>query len=173
MSPERSRSFLQGSWFRGSETSLCRCCQFKQQIIAAAERAPFGRGPETVFDANVRRVWQIEPSSVKIASKHWPQTIQSILGRVAEGLGAEGPIEAELYKLLVYDEGSFFVGHRDTEKSSGMFATLVIVLPSVCSGGELVVRHAGARQRSISASATPRKLPSQHSTQIARTRSCR
>ena len=114
-----------------------------QQIIAAAARAPFGRGPETVFDANVRRTWQFEPSSVKITSKHWPQTIQSILGRVAEGLGAEGPIEAELYKMLVYDEGSFFVGHRDTEKSSGMFATLVIVLPSVCAGGELVVRHGG------------------------------
>jgi hypothetical protein len=80
---------------------------------------------------------------VKIASRHWPQTLQTVLTRVGEGLGVEDPIEAELYKLLVYDEGSFFVSHRDTEKSPGMFATLVIVLPSVCSGGELVVRHGG------------------------------
>ena len=63
------------------------------------------------------------------------------MARVAEGLGVSDPIEAEFYKLLVYDTGSFFIGHRDTEKSPGMFATLVIVLPSISSGGELVVRH--------------------------------
>src|SRR5205814_2095368 len=33
--------------------------------------------------------------------------------------------------------------HRDTEKVPGMFATLVIVLPSAHSGGELIVRHLG------------------------------
>jgi hypothetical protein len=38
---------------------------------------------------------------------------------------------ADLYKLLAYDPGSFFVNHRDTEKVAGMFATLIIVLPSV------------------------------------------
>ena len=26
------------------------------------------------------------------------------------------PVAADFYKLLVYDTGSFFVGHRDTEK---------------------------------------------------------
>src|SRR5271163_3179220 len=119
-----------------------------EQLVAAASAAPFGRGAETVYDPNVRRTWQIEPGKVKIASKHWPQTLQTVLARVGEGLGVEDPIEAELYKLLVYDEGSFFAGHRDTEKSPGMFATLVIVLPSVCSGGELVVRH-GRREAKL------------------------
>ncbi|WP_462323110.1 2OG-Fe(II) oxygenase, partial [Halochromatium sp.] len=57
------------------------------------------------------------------------------------GLGAHGEIEAELYKLLIYDAGSFFVSHRDTEKSPGMFATLVMVLPSTYTGGELIIRH--------------------------------
>jgi hypothetical protein len=114
-----------------------------RQLVAAASAAPFGRGAETVYDPDVRRTWQIEPAKVKIASRHWPQTLQAILGRVGEGLGVDDPIEAELYKLLVYDEGSFFVSHRDTEKSPGMFATLVIVPPSDCSGGELVVRHGG------------------------------
>jgi hypothetical protein len=57
------------------------------------------------------------------------------------GLGAGAGVEAELYKLLVYDEGSFFVEHRDTEKSPGMFATLIVALPSLHTGGELVIRH--------------------------------
>jgi len=45
--------------------------------------------------------------------------------------------------MLVYEPGDFFAEHRDTEKVDGMFATLVVVLPSAFTGGELVVRHAG------------------------------
>ena len=67
--------------------------------------------------------------------------------RVAEGLGVDTPITAEFYKLLLYDEGSFFIDHRDTEKTPGMFATLVIALPSSFVGGELVVRHKGREVR--------------------------
>jgi hypothetical protein len=33
------------------------------------------------------------------------------------------------------------MNHRDTEKASGMFATLIIVLPSLCTGGTILVRH--------------------------------
>ena len=65
-----------------------------------------------------------------------------------EGLGVTEPIAAELYKLLIYDQGSFFVSHRDTEKSPGMFATLVIVLPSISAGGERsIIRHKGREVR--------------------------
>ncbi|WP_456640524.1 2OG-Fe(II) oxygenase [Bradyrhizobium sp. USDA 10063] len=53
------------------------------------------------------------------------------------------PVAADFYKLLVYDAGSFFVDHRDTEKVPGMFATMVLVLPSIHSGGKLVVKHLG------------------------------
>jgi 2OG-Fe(II) oxygenase superfamily len=111
------------------------------QLVAAAERAPYGRGPDTIVDTSVRNTWQIAPEHVRIGGRHWPRTLETILGLVGEGLGVSDAIEAEFYKLLIYDKGSFFVSHRDTEKSPGMFATLVIVLPSSCAGGELVVRH--------------------------------
>jgi predicted 2-oxoglutarate/Fe(II)-dependent dioxygenase YbiX len=96
-----------------------------------------------VLDTEVRRTWQIAAGHVKIGGKHWAGTLESILTKVAEGLGITEPIVAELYKFLVYDEGCFFVSHRDTEKSPGMFATLVLALPSASTGGELVVRHKG------------------------------
>ena len=112
-----------------------------EQLVAVAERAPYGRGEETLVDTDVRRTWQIAADRVRLGGKHWPQTLETILARVAEGLGVAEPITAELYKLLVYDQGSFFVSHRDTEKVPGMFATLVLVLPSMSTGGELVVRH--------------------------------
>ena len=64
---------------------------------------------------------------------------------MALGLGVSEPVAADFYKLLVYDAGSFFVGHRDTEKVPGMFATMVLVLPSTYSGGELIITHLGRK----------------------------
>jgi predicted 2-oxoglutarate/Fe(II)-dependent dioxygenase YbiX len=112
-----------------------------EQLIAVAEQAPYGRGEETLVDPDVRRTWQINADQVRIEGRHWPQALESIVSLAAEGLGVTDTVEAELYKLLVYEEGCFFVDHRDTEKAPGMFATLVIVLPSLYTGGELLVRH--------------------------------
>ncbi len=118
-----------------------------RQLITVAEPAPYGRGAATVVDPAVRRCWQIGPDRVRIRGRHWARTLETILARVAEGLSVDAPITAEFYKLLLYDEDSFFIGHRDTEKAPGMFATLVIALPSSFAGGELVVRHKGREVR--------------------------
>ena len=111
------------------------------QLIEVATRAPYGHGSETIVDTSVRRTWQIEADRVRIGGKHWSATLDGIVARAAEGLGLAEPVTAALYKLLVYDKGSFFVSHRDTEKAPGMFATLVLALPSRSEGGQLVVRH--------------------------------
>jgi len=117
------------------------------QLAAAAEPAPFGRGQATIVDPAVRRCWQVGPGRVRIGGRHWARTLDGIVARAADGLGVTGPVTAEFYKLLLYGEGGFFVGHRDTEKAPGMFATLVVVLPSLHEGGDLVVRHAGREAR--------------------------
>jgi len=115
-----------------------------QDIIKHAERAPYGRGGETILDSSVRNTWQLTPLNVRIGGKSWEHSFQHILSTVTDGLGCTGmDITAELYKLLIYEEGGFFLPHRDTEKTEGMFGTLTIVLPSVHCGGELVIRHAG------------------------------
>src|SRR3954465_9163411 len=118
-----------------------------RELITVAGPAPYGRGEQTVIDPAVRRCWQISPDRVRIGGRHWAQTLETILARVAGGLGIDDPITPEFYKLLLYDEGSFFVGHRDTEKTPGMFATLVVALPSSFAGGELIVRHKGREVR--------------------------
>lgn len=38
-------------------------------LIAAAERAPYGRGEQTVLDTSVRRVWQIDAARVRLGGK--------------------------------------------------------------------------------------------------------
>lgn len=65
----------------------------------------------------------------------------------AEQLGlsleARPYIHAELYKLLLYEEGAHFKPHRDSEKAPGMFATLAVCLPSQFEGGDLVLSFGG------------------------------
>ncbi len=115
-----------------------------RQLIQQATRAPYGRGEATILDESVRKVWQLPPEKVRLGGKSWAGTFDGILKQAITGLGCEGmAVGAELYKMLVYDAGGFFLAHRDTEKVGGMFGTLVVVLPSAHRGGELVIRHAG------------------------------
>jgi len=114
-----------------------------EALAALAEPAPYGRGPETLIDPAVRNTLQIGAERVQIRSRHWAGMLETILAQVADGLGISGPVSAEFYKLLIYEAGGFFIGHRDTEKAAGMFGTLVLVLPSSYQGGGLVVRHKG------------------------------
>ena len=125
-----------------------------RQIIAQATRAPFGRGEATILDESVRKVWQLPSDKVRLGGKSWDKTFAQMLAAVSDGLGcAEVGVTAELYKLLVYDPGGFFAPHRDTEKTAGMFGTLIVVLPCEHTGGELIVRHAG-REVSLDLSST-------------------
>lgn len=57
-----------------------------------------------------------------------------------------GEIYADLYKLNSYSEGGFFKAHRDTPKGNNHIGTIVVGLPSIYSGGELVVHHGGNSQ---------------------------
>lgn len=116
-------------------------------LAAVATPAPYGKGAETVLDPDVRRCRQIDAGKVRITGRRWEQGFAALLERVTEALGVEGPVAAELYKLLVYEEGGFFLDHRDTEKLPGMFATLVLALPTEFEGGALLVRHRGEEHR--------------------------
>jgi hypothetical protein len=113
-----------------------------EAMIKEASLAPYGRGEKTILDTSVRKTWQISPDHLQISGKSWEKHFDSILDEVTTGLGARDVVvTAELYKLLIYDEGSFFLPHRDSEKSSGMFGTMIIALPSFHTGGQLIVRH--------------------------------
>ena len=113
-----------------------------QALISVAERAPYGRGEETLVDSSVRACRQIDAAQVTVGGGVWRDTLAQIVAHAATGLGC--PPEhtaAHLYKLLVYEAGGFFAAHRDTEKVDGMVATLVLSLPVAGAGGELVISH--------------------------------
>ena len=119
-----------------------------QALIQVSELAPYGRGEETIVDPAVRRCWQISANDFELGNPQWNEALRAAVDQIGKELGlTDCQIAFEPYKLLVYEAGSFFASHRDTEKIPNMFATLVVNLPSAHEGGELIISHAGQSQR--------------------------
>ena len=118
-----------------------------KRLIARASRAPYGRGEATILDTDVRRVWQLEPSQFALRNAAWEEGLAGVVDAIKRDLGIRRKVTAELYKLLVYEKGSFFKPHRDSEKMPGMFGTLVVCLPSRHQGGTLILRHDGQTKK--------------------------
>ncbi len=112
-----------------------------RELIPLAEEAPYGRGMETVLDADVRRCWQIDAARISFTDLAWQKFLDHTVERVRKDLGITGKISAIPYKLLLYGEGGHFRAHWDTEKLDAMFGTLIIALPSAHEGGRLLIRH--------------------------------
>lgn len=118
-----------------------------KEIIKAARKAPFGKGSETVLDSTVRSAWEIDAHKIEFRNKDWGKFVEGIVEQIKPDLGIEGiSVTANLYKLLIYEKGGFFVAHKDSEKEKGMFGTLIIGLPSGHTGGELSVRFDGREE---------------------------
>lgn len=116
-------------------------------LIKIAHQAPFGKGSKTVLDKTVRCAWEVDAGQIKFANKEWGKFVEGIVRQIKPSLGLEEySVSANLYKLLLYQKGDFFLPHKDSEKEQGMFGTLIIGLPSNHTGGELVVRFDGCEE---------------------------
>ncbi|KAL7807582.1 hypothetical protein V8C26DRAFT_313340 [Trichoderma gracile] len=105
-------------------------------IRGACREAPFGKGDETLVDTSVRKTWELDATRFKCTNPSWPAFFDSILKDVATGFGLPG-VTAKPHKLLLYEKGSFFKRHKDSEKEAGMVATLVVCLPGAHKGGDV------------------------------------
>src|SRR5690349_2752264 len=112
-----------------------------RNLAGLGQPARFGRGEETVTDADVRDTWEIPKHLVRA---EWDDAaLTEILTTVKEELGLPNAAEltADLHSLLVYEPNQFFLVHQDSEKDDSMVGTLVVTLPSSYAGGELMVGH--------------------------------
>jgi hypothetical protein len=115
-------------------------------VKQASHQAPFGKGTETIVDESVRKTWQINATDIVCSNPRWENWVtKEVLPKCCDALGvsavAKPMVRAELYKMLLYEEGAHFQPHKDTEKAPGMFATLAICLPTEHQGGDLVLKH--------------------------------
>lgn len=114
-------------------------------LVSKCRKSPVGKGSETLLDDKVRKSWELNPSQFRISNQAaWDACMRDVITYVHSRLGVAGSrdsVRAELYKLLIYEEGAFFKPHKDTEKTKGMFGTLTVSLPSKHAGGDIVVSH--------------------------------
>ncbi len=138
-------------WIQHQQAGSLSLPVFEPQLknwIKIAEKAPFGRGAKTVLDTKIRNVWQLDVKDFSVSGVGWITGFEELLKNVQTRLcGDNLEIEAQLYKLLIYEKGGFFKPHRDTEKDEKMFGTLVVSLASDHEGGDLLVRHAGQQEQ--------------------------
>lgn len=118
--------------------------QQAKALIQIAEKAPFGQSGETILDPQVRSAWQIDATQLSFQNPQWAKFLEIVLEKVKKDLGLQDyEITAQLYKFLLYQQGDFFLTHKDSEKEKGMFGSLIINLPSYYTGGELYIRFEG------------------------------
>jgi hypothetical protein len=119
-----------------------------QRLCSVARLAPFGKRDKTLLDLRVRNTWEISGDQVMLDTSTWLRAIAPQLAKLRRSLGLpeDGEIVATFDKLLIYGPGQFFAPHKDSERADDMMASLVVQLPSECSGGDLVVRHQGRKK---------------------------
>jgi hypothetical protein len=107
-----------------------------QTIKGVCRQAPFGHGDKTLVDTSIRNTWELDASKFELRNPEWPKFFDKVLQDTAVGLGLNEVI-AKSYKLLLYEPGSFFKPHKDSEKERGMVGTLIVCLPSQHEGGDV------------------------------------
>ncbi len=131
-----------------------------KKMIKLAKPATFGWRDKTCLDSEVRNVWKIPKSRVRIDKRRWNKTLNPAVGKLKGELGLpeQSRLRADLHDVLIYAPGQFFQPHQDSEKCDGMVATLVVVLPSPHKGGGLIIDHQGEKKRYQSSRAAADKL---------------
>ena len=117
-------------------------------LVSIATPAPYGRGEDTLLDAEVRDALQVPAEHVKLGGASWERLRGEMLRAIATDMGLDdATIRLEPLKLLVYRTGGHFTDHSDTEKTPGMIASAALIVPGAWEGGALGLEHAGERLR--------------------------
>jgi len=117
-----------------------------RQIIATSYRIPSGLGKETPVDQQQHRggISEISPDRLEFFDPNWPGFLIKLGQVVGKKLGVDVPIRMKLDKMVIYEKGAVPKPHTETtEKTRGMFGTLMICLPSAHTGGQVLVKYDG------------------------------
>ena len=114
-----------------------------KSIISTSRAAPHN---------SKRKTCEVEANQIDIRNPRWSKVVQYAVSKSVEQLGVlggESSVRADLHKMVIYEgSGPPSTGH-DRDSVSGIFGTLVIVLPSEHEGGGVVVRI-GNQERNLS-----------------------
>jgi hypothetical protein len=69
-----------------------------------------------MVDENVRKTWEIDGSRVQLLHPQWPAALEKIINIACGHMGIPGGtdvVEAQLYKLLIFEKGAIFKPHKE------------------------------------------------------------
>jgi predicted 2-oxoglutarate/Fe(II)-dependent dioxygenase YbiX len=111
------------------------------ELLAAAQASAFGKGTETLLDNKVRRSLEIPANQLDGETMTKLVAACNIQSK-AQQMNGKG-VELRPYKLVIYQPGGHFRKHRDAVRGEGHIGTLVVILNSPYTGGELEVTSEG------------------------------
>jgi hypothetical protein len=111
-------------------------------LLDVAQPAPFGRRGEAVLDPEYRNALRLLPGTFWLGGA---LPTQEMMKDISSLMAPDGTrIYAQLDKLNIYGPGGMFKRHVDTPLDSSHFGSLVVALPCMFEGGELVIRNGKA-----------------------------
>ncbi|TFK58964.1 hypothetical protein BDN72DRAFT_966196 [Pluteus cervinus] len=115
------------------------------RIISTSRQALYGHGSITVMNIDVPNTWEVASQLVSLGNPEWKTFLkETVLWAVRDGLRLRTDfrsLHCEFHKLSLYETGSHFSSHQNTPIVEGSCATITILLPSYCKGGEVHVSH--------------------------------
>lgn len=89
------------------------CNAQAKELIQKSHQAPFGKGSDTIIDTSVRKTWEINADQLEFRrpGNAWDSFVQGLEKRIRTELDLTANVRAELYKLLIYEEGAMFKPH--------------------------------------------------------------
>lgn len=97
-----------------------------------------------MMNIDALKSWKLQPDKVEFTNPKWHSGMEKLVETVIGPLGYNGvAMQCKFSELLVLGERDHSIKHQDAEKEDGMVATLMIQLPSLYEGGDLVVYHGG------------------------------
>ncbi|TMW62132.1 hypothetical protein Poli38472_009625 [Pythium oligandrum] len=127
------------------DVTLPLTAESARSLIKRGSPAPFGHAKKYYIKEYEQYTWEFPPSDFELRNPEWQAMVDDIALECVASMGVEGDasVRANLTKLLVYEKKGECVYHQEPPVKNPPFATLMIVLPTEYTGGELVVRPPG------------------------------
>ncbi len=111
-----------------------------QKLKESCDIAYFGKGTSCVVDPEYRKSYFLDSNNFSCSFHPNDANLEEVIKKHLLPAKQKCNIHMEVYHLNFYEEGNFFNIHRDTPSSPEMFGTLVICLPTLFSGGTLMLQ---------------------------------
>ncbi|EEU44646.1 uncharacterized protein NECHADRAFT_84627 [Fusarium vanettenii 77-13-4] len=123
--------------------------QARQLIAKAHPPALHDQGGDIANDASAGKIWELSRSQFDYGGG-WPvlmDHVRSVVNPEHYRRFLRPLVSVRVEKMVIYEKGATYKAHTDIEENKGVFATVMISLPSEHEGGDMVFEHGGQKPK--------------------------